>query len=129
MSSPYPSSSKSHVHFSTLSLAGTRSSTDTRRRVDEATRKRRQQQQLAALEKDNFHDDPHAAFAHIKTTKLPTFSDSTEGVMCVLVYLLSMQFIGKRKRKSRSNADHFKQVNYYYYYCETHHVRCRVEIN
>ena len=63
----------------------TRLSSDTRRRVDEATRKRRQQQQLAALEKDNFHDDPHAAFAHIKLTKLPTFSDGTESVESLIL--------------------------------------------
>lgn len=60
--------------------ASTRLSSDTRRRVDEATRKRRHRQQLDALEKDNFHDDPHAAFAHLKQTKLPTFSDGTESV-------------------------------------------------
>ena len=50
-----------------------------RRVLDEATRKRRQQRQLEALERDNFHDDPHAAFAHLAVkSKLPSFTDGTE---------------------------------------------------
>ena len=48
--------------------------------LDEATRKRRQLRQLEALEKDNFHDDPHAAFAHLTAkAKLPAFADGMEG--------------------------------------------------
>ena len=48
--------------------------------LDEATRKRRQLRQLEALEKDNFHDDPHAAFAHLTAkAKLPAFADGLEG--------------------------------------------------
>ena len=47
--------------------------------LDEATRKKRQQRQLEALEKDNFHDDPHAAFAHLTAkAKLPAFADGSE---------------------------------------------------
>ncbi|KAL5476246.1 hypothetical protein EMCRGX_G026168, partial [Ephydatia muelleri] len=66
-----------------------------RRVLDEATRKRRQQRQLEALERDNFHDDPHAAFAHLAVkSKLPSFTDGTES---------------KRKKKTRTKADHFKQ--------------------
>lgn len=75
--------------------AKTRSTVDPQRRIlDNETRRRRQQRQLDALEKDNHHDDPHAAFAHLlNKAKLPSFSDGTE----------------KKKRKTRSNADHFKQ--------------------
>lgn len=53
---------------------------DVRTRVlDNATRERRQKRQLDSLENDNFHDDPHAAFAHlIAKTKLPAFSDGSE---------------------------------------------------
>ena len=48
--------------------------------LDSATRERRKQRQLQALEKDNFQEDPHAAFAHlIGKHKLPTFSDSNDG--------------------------------------------------
>lgn len=47
--------------------------------LDAATRSRRQKRQLDALEKDNFQEDPHAAFAHLaKTVKLPSFNDGTE---------------------------------------------------
>lgn len=52
--------------------------------LDEATRKRRHKRQLDSLENDNFHDDPHAAFAHlIAKTKLPTFSDGSESMSTV----------------------------------------------
>ncbi|XP_064394091.1 zinc finger HIT domain-containing protein 1-like isoform X2 [Halichondria panicea] len=73
----------------------TRSATAPQKRVlDDATRKRRHQRQLEALEKDNFHDDPHAIYAHLTSkTKLPTFADGSE----------------KKKKKTRTNADHFKQ--------------------
>ena len=58
----------------------TRSATDPQRRVlDELTRLRRHQRHLEALEKDNYHDDPHASFAHLlNKAKLPSFSDGTE---------------------------------------------------
>lgn len=58
----------------------TRSANSSQKRVlDEATRRRRQQRQLEALEKDNFQDDPHAAFAHlVAKAKLPAFADSSE---------------------------------------------------
>ena len=57
-----------------------------RRILDEATRKRRQQRQLEALERDNFHDDPHAAFAHLAVkSKLPSFADGTESWCCPLL--------------------------------------------
>lgn len=47
--------------------------------LDTATRARRQKRQLEALEKDNFQEDPHAAFAHlVKSVKLPSFHDGTE---------------------------------------------------
>lgn len=52
--------------------------------LDNATRRRRQQRQLEALEKDNFHDDPHAIYAHLTSkTKLPTFADNSESA-CML---------------------------------------------
>ncbi|XP_019864248.1 PREDICTED: zinc finger HIT domain-containing protein 1-like [Amphimedon queenslandica] len=76
-----------------MSGSKTRSSSD-RRILDEGTRMRRHKRQLEALEKDNHHDDPHASFAHLlNKVKLPSFSDGTE----------------KKRRKTRSNADHFKQ--------------------
>ena len=55
----------------------TRSAAEPQRRIlDEATRNRRQQRKLEALEKDNFQDDPHAAFAHLAAkAKLPAFAD------------------------------------------------------
>lgn len=60
-------------------MGKTRSGDPKRRILDESTRKRRQQRQLETLEKDNFHDDPHAAFAHLAAkTKLPAFSDGSE---------------------------------------------------
>lgn len=53
--------------------------------LDTATRARRQKRQLEALEKDNFQEDPHAAFAHlVKAVKLPSFHDGTE---CKCKYL------------------------------------------
>lgn len=63
--------------------------------LDEATRKRRQERQLNSLEKDNFHDDPHAAFAHLLAkTKLPAFSDGSESTHahCVIVSM-EMRFL------------------------------------
>ena len=62
-------------------------SADARTRVlDDATRERRQKRHLESLEKDNFHDDPHAAFAHlIAKTKLPAFSDGSESNVVVLL--------------------------------------------
>ena len=50
--------------------------------LDEVTRQRRHKRQLEALEKDNFQEDPHAAFAHIVIkNKLPAFSDNSEGII------------------------------------------------
>jgi zinc finger HIT domain-containing protein 1 len=67
--------------------------------LDLATRERRKQRQLQALEKDNFQEDPHAAFAHlIGKHKLPTFSDSNDDKG------------SKRRKKHKATADHFKQV-------------------
>ena len=68
----------------------TRSAAGPQKRVlDDATRKRRQQRQLEALEKDNFHDDPHAIYAHLTVkAKLPTFADGSESELygnCVWV--------------------------------------------
>ena len=68
-----------------------------RRVLDEATRKRRQQRQLEALERDNFHDDPHAAFAHLAVkSKLPSFTDGTEsGLSTVLLsFIMSPSSLG-----------------------------------
>lgn len=61
-------------------LVKTRQNDPAKKRVlDEATRTRRLQRQLEKLEKDNFHDDPHAAWQHLANkTKLPTFSDGSE---------------------------------------------------
>lgn len=65
-----------------LSAVSKTRSGDVRTRVlDDATRERRKKRHLESLEKDNFQDDPHAAFAHlIAKTKLPTFSDGLESV-------------------------------------------------
>jgi zinc finger HIT domain-containing protein 1 len=38
---------------------------NTRRILDEASRKRRARKALEALEQDNFHDDPHADLGNI----------------------------------------------------------------
>ena len=64
--------------LSILLIGRCRSSTQVRV-LDTATRARRQKRQLEALEKDNFQEDPHAAFAHlVKAVKLPSFHDGTE---------------------------------------------------
>ena len=67
--------------------AKTRSTVDPQRRIlDNETRRRRQQRQLDALEKDNHHDDPHAAFAHLlNKAKLPSFSDGTESMYYMIM--------------------------------------------
>lgn len=67
------------IFFWCLIVSKTRS-VDLRHRVlDEATRSRRKKRQLESLEKDNFQDDPHAAFSHlIAKSKLPAFSDGSE---------------------------------------------------
>lgn len=87
-------------------LGRTRSSTAPQRRVlDEATRKRRQQRQLEALERDNFQDDPHAAFAHLTAkAKLPAFADGSESELpwqpCCHRYIHVCFY---RKEKENSN--------------------------
>lgn len=72
-------SPRTRVHIP-HTVGKTRSADANKRRVlDEGTRKRRHQRHLESLEKDNFHDDPHAAFAHLAAkTKLPAFSDGSE---------------------------------------------------
>ncbi len=100
----------------------TRSVTAPQKRVlDDATRKRRHQRQLEALEKDNFHDDPHAIYAHLTSkTKLPTFADGSEsmGVASFRTYVRTVHYIVfcplEKKKKTRTNADHFKQVDMTY---------------
>lgn len=65
-------------------MSKTRSGSAGARVLDDATRKRRQKRQLDSLEKDNFHDDPHAAFAHLLAkTKLPAFSDGSESMSAI----------------------------------------------
>ena len=65
-------------HRIRITVGRGRSSTQVRV-LDTATRARRQKRQLEALEKDNFQEDPHAAFAHlVKAVKLPSFHDGTE---------------------------------------------------
>ena len=66
---------------STGKTSKTRSGDAKRRILDSSTRERRLKRKLESLEKDNSHDDPHAAFAHLAAkTKLPTFSDGSESV-------------------------------------------------
>ncbi|XP_065840432.1 zinc finger HIT domain-containing protein 1-like isoform X2 [Oscarella lobularis] len=48
--------------------------TEAKRVLDEATRQRRLDRQLEALERDNFHEDPHKNVPQI-THKLPSFSE------------------------------------------------------
>ena len=54
---------------------------EARRVIDVETRKKRQKRQLDSLEKDNFHDDPHAHLnnALFAKAKIPAFEDSMEG--------------------------------------------------
>ena len=71
--------------------------------LDEATRKRRQLRQLEALEKDNFHDDPHAAFAHLTAkAKLPAFVDGMEGKT---VHLCMDSFLSSWFSCDKSSSD------------------------
>ncbi|CAI7994394.1 Zinc finger HIT domain-containing protein 1 [Geodia barretti] len=74
----------------------TRASDTAQRRVlDAATRQRRQKKQLEMLEKDNSHEDPHNSLAQLSSkAKLPTFAETSDG---------------RKRKKTRSNADHFKQ--------------------
>ncbi|XP_065666449.1 zinc finger HIT domain-containing protein 1 [Hydra vulgaris] len=47
--------------------------------IDHETRIKRQKRQLASLENDNFHEDPHQQMnLYVAKTKLPSFSDSME---------------------------------------------------
>ena len=68
-----------------FSLSGieTRSSSDARRRVlDADISMRRQKRQLEA--KDNYHDHPHASFAHLlNEVKITLFSDRTESKLYI----------------------------------------------
>ena len=52
-----------------------------RRVLDLETRLKRQKRQLDSLEKDNFHDDPHAHLNNslFAKAKIPAFEDSMEG--------------------------------------------------
>lgn len=133
----------------------TRSSDAQRRVLDAATRQRRQKRQLEALEKDNFQDDPHAAFAHLTAkAKLPAFTDGQDselgsplslcaiftvfffhicrmlaessnptltvvllGYLC-LENFFTLYITDKKRKKTRSNADHFKQVLKKHFCCQ-----------
>ena len=67
------------MHMTNNNCIGRSRSSTQVRVLDTATRARRQKRQLEALEKDNFQEDPHAAFAHlVKAVKLPSFHDGTE---------------------------------------------------
>lgn len=83
-----------HTHVHTVGRTTRAGEAAKRRVLDEGTRKRRQQRQLESLEKDNFHDDPHAAFAHLAAkTKLPVFSDGSESeCVCVFTILYNVLF-------------------------------------
>lgn len=61
-----------------------------RKVLDEASRKRRLKKSLEALEKDNFHDDPHANLVMHKNA--PKFEDTIEN-----------------KRKKKLKTEPFKQ--------------------
>ncbi len=52
-----------------------------RKVLDHETRLKRQKRQLDSLEKENFHDDPHAhlSSAMFSKAKIPSFEDSMEG--------------------------------------------------
>ena len=54
--------------------------TEAKRVLDEATRQRRLDRQLEALERDNFHEDPHKNVPQI-THKLPSFSEEPSGLV------------------------------------------------
>ena len=83
------------------------------------------------LESDNFHDDPHNSLAQLSSkAKLPTFAETSDGkvdhrfsaTMCfvvpmyiayVMILCVSL-IVGRKRKKTRSNADHFKQVEQRY---------------
>jgi len=68
---------------------------NSRRILDAETRRKRQKRQLESLEKDNFHDDPHAQLNNslFAKAKIPAFDDNIEV---------------KKKKKARV-GDIFKQ--------------------
>nr|CAG4645212.1 EOG090X0GXS [Leptodora kindtii] len=66
---------------------------NSRRVLDDASRRRRARKALEALEQDNFHDDPHANL--VLSKKVPKFEESLDGKQ-------------NRRRKSK-NFEYFKQ--------------------
>lgn len=111
-----------HVSFSVSGSTGrTRSSETAQRRVlDAATRQRRQKKQLEMLEKDNSHDDPHNSLAQLSSkAKLPTFAETSDGnnnfakisLYVADLFMIMYHYSGRKRKKTRSNADHFKQVS------------------
>nr|CAG4635808.1 EOG090X0GXS [Artemia franciscana] len=66
---------------------------NSRKILDDATRKRRARKALEALEQDNFHEDPHANL--VMNKKIPKFEETLEGKV-------------KRGRKQRT-AEYYKQ--------------------
>ncbi|XP_066266156.1 zinc finger HIT domain-containing protein 1-like [Branchiostoma lanceolatum] len=67
---------------------------DKRRVIDNITRLKRQRRQIENLERDNFHDDPHANLVLVNK-KLPQFSDTNDSPAT--------------KKKKKTRGDHFKQ--------------------
>ncbi|KAI8498896.1 Zinc finger HIT domain-containing protein 1 [Branchiostoma belcheri] len=67
---------------------------DKRRVIDSVTRLKRQRRQIENLERDNFHDDPHANLVLVNK-KLPQFSDTNDSPAT--------------KKKKKTRGDHFKQ--------------------
>ncbi|VDN52434.1 unnamed protein product [Dracunculus medinensis] len=80
--------------------------TDSKRVLDDATRKRRLLKQIDALEQDNFHEDPHA---HLHWHKnIPKFDDvQVQGSLPGRRTITDHGEPAKKKRKLRT--EHFKQ--------------------
>ena len=66
---------------------------NSRRILDEASRKRRARKAVEALEQDNFHNDPHADL--VMSKKLPKFNDN-------------LDLKTRRRRKSKS-SEYYRQ--------------------
>nr|CAD7407375.1 unnamed protein product [Timema poppensis] len=64
-----------------------------KRVLDEAARKRRARKAVEALERDNFHDDPHADL--VMSKKVPKFQETLESQ--------------RGRKKKTKGADYYKQ--------------------
>lgn len=71
---------------------------DKKRILDDVSRKRRARKALEALERDNFHDDPHADL--VMSKKVPKFQDSLDQSMA--------SASGRSRKLKKKTADYMK---------------------